>query len=133
VTKTPASRKTVPSVEGLLGALGSADGSGVMRMEDRIDTGVEEVWSAVTGPARLARWLGEVEGDLRLGGEFRAHPFAGGWEGTGSIEVCEPAHGLLVRVWDATSRDEGSVEVVEPAYRELAPGGWGLEGIIPSG
>ena len=33
-------------------------------------------------PLRLARWLGEVEGDLRLGGEYRARFFASGWEGT---------------------------------------------------
>ena len=27
----------------------------------------------LTDPARLARWYGEVEGDLRLGGEFRVY------------------------------------------------------------
>jgi hypothetical protein len=30
----------------------------------------DNVWSALTDPPRLARWYGEVEGDLRAGGEF---------------------------------------------------------------
>src|SRR5579863_5462066 len=66
----------------LLGSLRSADGTGVVRMEDRLDTDIDDLWSALTDPRRLARWLGEVEGDLRLGGEFRARFFASGWEGT---------------------------------------------------
>src|SRR5579863_4419012 len=77
----------------ILGSLRSADGKGVVRMEDRYDTDIDDLWSALTGPRRLARWLGEVEGDLRLGGEFRARFFASGWEGTGRVEACEPAAG----------------------------------------
>jgi uncharacterized protein YndB with AHSA1/START domain len=80
----------------ILGSLQSADGKGVVRMQDRFDTGVDDLWSAITDPGRLARWLGEVEGDLRLGGEFRARFFASGWEGTGRVEVCEPPHRLLL-------------------------------------
>jgi uncharacterized protein YndB with AHSA1/START domain len=57
----------------ILGSLRSADGKGVVRMEDRFDTDIDDVWSALTDPRRLARWIGEVEGDLRLGGEYRFH------------------------------------------------------------
>ncbi|HJQ48965.1 MAG TPA: SRPBCC family protein [Gaiellaceae bacterium] len=96
----------------ILGTLGSADGKGIVRMEDRFDTGIDDLWSAITDPGRLSRWLGEVEGDLRLGGEFRAHYYASGWKGTGRIEVCEPPHRLLVGVKDETARGEGTVEVV---------------------
>jgi uncharacterized protein YndB with AHSA1/START domain len=46
------------------------------------------------------RWLGEIEGDLRLGGEFRAHFFSSGWEGTGRVEACEPPHRLLLLTKD---------------------------------
>jgi uncharacterized protein YndB with AHSA1/START domain len=42
----------------VLGTLGSADGKGVIRMEDRYDTDVADLWSALTQPDRLARWLG---------------------------------------------------------------------------
>jgi Activator of Hsp90 ATPase homolog 1-like protein len=63
-------------------------------MEDRFDTEIDDLWSALTDPSRLARWLGEVEGDLRLGGEFRARFFASGWEGKGRVEACEPPERL---------------------------------------
>jgi uncharacterized protein YndB with AHSA1/START domain len=96
----------------ILGTLASADGRGVVRMEDRFDTDIDDLWSAITDPGRLSRWLGEVEGDLRLGGAFRAHYHASGWEGTGRIEVCEPPHRLLLEVKDKTARGEGTVEVV---------------------
>ena len=80
----------------LLGSLGSADGKGVVRVADRLDAGIDDVWSALTDPARLARWYGEVEGDLRQGGEYRARLHASGWEGTGRIEACEPRQRLLL-------------------------------------
>jgi uncharacterized protein YndB with AHSA1/START domain len=85
----------------ILGSLRSADGKGVVRMQDRFDTDIDDVWSALTDPRRLARWYGEVEGDLRLGGEFRARVFASGWEGTGRVDACEPPRRLLVTMRDA--------------------------------
>jgi uncharacterized protein YndB with AHSA1/START domain len=97
--------------ERLLGTLGSADGKGVVRMEDRFDTDVADVWSALTGPAHLAVWYGEVEGDLRLGGEYRARLFASGWEGTGRIEACEPERRLLVVTKQADEPEEQAIEV----------------------
>src|SRR5947207_12360055 len=92
--------------ERILGSLRSAEGKGVVRMEDRFDTHVDEVWSALTDPHRLAVWLGEVEGDLRPGGEFRVSFFASGWEGTGRVEACEPPRRLLVLTKDADEPDE---------------------------
>src|SRR3984957_17271575 len=74
----------------ILGTLRSADGKGVVRMEDRFDTDIDDLWSALIDPARLARWLGTVEGDLQVGGEYRYHFFASGSEGTGRVEECEP-------------------------------------------
>ena len=84
----------------ILGSLRSADGKGIVRMEDRFDTGIDDVWSALTDPPRLARWIGEVEGDLRLGGEFRARFVSSGWEGTGRVEACEPSRRLLLTMRD---------------------------------
>jgi uncharacterized protein YndB with AHSA1/START domain len=80
----------------ILGTLRSQDGKGVVTMQDRFDTDIDDLWSALTDPGRLARWLGEVEGDLRLGGEFRARFFSSGWEGTGHVEACEPPRRLLL-------------------------------------
>ena len=95
----------------ILGSLGSADGKGVVRIEDRMDTDIDDVWSALTDPSRLARWYGEVEGDLRPGGEYHARLFSSGWEGTGSVEACEPQQRLLVRIKDADESDENVIEV----------------------
>jgi uncharacterized protein YndB with AHSA1/START domain len=80
----------------ILGSLRSADGKGVVRMEDRYDTGIDDLWSALTDPRRLARWVGDVEGDLCLGGEFRFRFFASGSEGTGRVDACEPPRRLLL-------------------------------------
>lgn len=87
----------------ILGTLRVEDGVGAVRMEDRFATGIDDLWSALTDPARLARWLGEIEGDLRLGGEYRAHYFASGWKGAGRIVECEPPHHLRVDGRDGSS------------------------------
>jgi uncharacterized protein YndB with AHSA1/START domain len=80
----------------ILGSLRSADGRGVVRMEDRFDTGIDDLWLALTDPGRLARWIGEVEGELRLGGEFRFRFFASRSQGTGRVDACEPPGRLLL-------------------------------------
>src|SRR5260370_16713604 len=84
----------------ILGSLRSADGKGIVRMEDRFDTGIDDLWSALTDPRRLARWYGEVAGDLRPGGEFHARvPSAG--EATGRVDACEPPRRRLLTMRDA--------------------------------
>jgi len=95
----------------ILGSLRSADGEGVVRMEDRFDTDIDAVWSALTDPSGLARWYGEVDGDLRLGGEYHARLFSSGWEGTGRVEACEPPQRLLLHIKDADDPDDGVIEV----------------------
>src|SRR6266550_7413936 len=74
----------------ILGSLRSADGKGVVRLEDRYDTDIDDLWSALTDPDRLARWHGQVEGDLRPGGEFRLYLEADDLDSTGRIDACEP-------------------------------------------
>jgi uncharacterized protein YndB with AHSA1/START domain len=80
----------------ILGSLRSADGTGVVHIEDRYDTDIDDLWSALTDPGRLARWYGQVEGDLRPGGEFRLYIEANDWDGTGRVDTCEPPRRLLV-------------------------------------
>jgi len=94
----------------ILGSLRSADGKGVVRMEDRFGTDIDDLWSALTDPRRLARWLGDFEGDLRLGGEFRARFFASGWEGTGRVDACEPPQRLLVTTRHRDQTEEHAIE-----------------------
>lgn len=80
----------------ILGSLRSADGKGVVRIEDRYDTDIDDLWAAITDPARLARWHGQVEGDLRPGGAFRLYVEANDIESTGRVEACEPPRRLRV-------------------------------------
>ena len=86
----------VPGGGRILGSLRSADGVGVVRIEDRYDTDIADLWSAITDPDRLARWHGQVEGELRPGGAFRVYLAADDIESTGRGEVCEPPRRLLV-------------------------------------
>jgi uncharacterized protein YndB with AHSA1/START domain len=74
----------------ILGTLRSADGHGIVRVENRFGTDAAELWSALTEPSRLSHWLGDFDGDLRLGGEYRSRFFASGAEATGRVEACVP-------------------------------------------
>jgi hypothetical protein len=42
----------------ILGSLRAADGKGVVHIEDRYDTDIDDLWSALTDPTRLVRCLG---------------------------------------------------------------------------
>jgi uncharacterized protein YndB with AHSA1/START domain len=95
---------------GLAGSLRAVDGKAVVRMEDVFDTGIDDLWSALTDPQRLARWIARVEGDLQLGGQFRAS-FTSGWEGPGRVEVCDPPRRLLVTM--AQDQDDETVIAAE--------------------
>ena len=83
----------------VLGSLHAVDGKGVVRMEDRFDTGIDDLWGALTDPDRLAHWYGEVEGEVSQGGEFRVRIALAG-ERTGQVEACEPPQRLLLRMRD---------------------------------
>ena len=90
----------------ILGSLRSAGGAGVVRLEGRYDTDIDDLWEALTDPARLARWYGEVEGDLRPDGQFRTYIASADIELVGRVDTCEPPRRLLV-----TSRE------TEESYR----------------
>ena len=96
---TSSSRQSVP----VLGSLRSVDGLGVVRMEDRFSVDVGDLWSALTDSTRLAHWYGEVEGDLRLGGEFRAQVYDSGLR-LGRVDACDPPRRLLVTLRDPDPR-----------------------------
>jgi uncharacterized protein YndB with AHSA1/START domain len=78
----------------ILAELRSAGGAGVVLIQERYDTDVEDLWAAVTDPSRLARWYGVVEGDLRPGGRFRTYIEASDIESTGRVDACEPPRRL---------------------------------------
>lgn len=73
-------------------------------MEDRYSTDIDDLWSALTDPGRLGRSIAEVEGDLRLGGEFQAS-FTSSCEGPGLVDACEPPRRLLVTMLPGTNHE----------------------------
>jgi|RhiMethySRZTD1v2_1073278.scaffolds.fasta_scaffold12181_8 uncharacterized protein YndB with AHSA1/START domain len=80
----------------ILGSLWVKDGVGIVRIEDRYDTDIDDLWSALTDPDRIVGWWGRVEGDLRVGGGFKVMVESNDWEGSGRIEACEPPRLLRV-------------------------------------
>jgi uncharacterized protein YndB with AHSA1/START domain len=83
----------------VLGSLHSVDGEGLVRMENRLDTGIDDLWGALTDPDRLAHWYGEVEGELSPGGEVRVRIALGGPR-LGQVEECEPPRRLRLTMRD---------------------------------
>jgi uncharacterized protein YndB with AHSA1/START domain len=83
---------------------------GAVRVEDVYDTDIDDLWSAITEPDRLARWIATVEGELRVGGIVQTQ-FTSTWEGPGRIDVCEPPDHLVVTMEPGTD-DEAVIEAV---------------------
>ncbi|MFF2051466.1 SRPBCC domain-containing protein [Leifsonia sp. NPDC058194] len=81
---------------------------GAVRVEDVYDTGIDDLWAAITQPARLARWVAAVEGEPTLGDTFRA-AFTSGWEGPARVEACEAPDRLVVTLSPGAD-DETAIE-----------------------
>lgn len=81
---------------------------GAVRVEDVYDTGIDDLWEACTAPARAARWIGEISGDLHEGGTIRAS-FTSTWTGPARIDACERPHHLLLTL-EPGADDETQVE-----------------------
>jgi uncharacterized protein YndB with AHSA1/START domain len=95
MTGTPRSTHIVGTLRRL------EDGKGALRMEDLYETDIDDLWSALTDPRRLSRWIAEVSGELRLSGRIHAR-FTSAWEGPGRIDICEPPHRLAVTMSPGT-------------------------------
>lgn len=83
----------------LLGSLQSLDGVGVVRIQDRLAVGIEDLWGALTEPDQLSHWFGEVEGDRSQGSELRVRITLAG-ERLGTVDACEPPRRLVVTMRD---------------------------------
>lgn len=84
------------------------DKRGAVRVEDVYDTDISDLWEACTTPGRLARWIAEISGDLRVGGTIHAS-FTSTWAGPGRIEICDRPHHLLLTMEPGTD-DEAELE-----------------------
>jgi uncharacterized protein YndB with AHSA1/START domain len=81
---------------------------GAVRVEDVYDTDIDDLWQACTTPERLARWIAQVSGDLRVGGRIHA-TFTSSWDGPGRIEICDQPHHLLLTM-EPDTEDETEME-----------------------
>ena len=81
---------------------------GAVRVEDVYATDIDDLWEACTTPARLARWIAELSGDLHVGGIIHA-TFTSTWTGPGRIEICDRPHHLLLTMEPDTD-DEAEIE-----------------------
>jgi uncharacterized protein YndB with AHSA1/START domain len=99
----------------ILGSLREENGRGVIHVEDVYPTDIDDMWSAISQPARLKRWLVDIEGDTAIGGSFTTR-FTSGFEGTGRVDLCDQPHRLVVTmfgdddstVMEATLTPEGA-------------------------
>jgi uncharacterized protein YndB with AHSA1/START domain len=80
------------------------DKRGSVRVEDVYDTHIDDLWDSCTTSERLARWIAEVSGDLRLGGTIHAS-FTSSWSGTVRIDACESPDHLLVIMEPGTDNE----------------------------
>jgi uncharacterized protein YndB with AHSA1/START domain len=105
------------------------DGRTVIHFERRLPHAPERVWSALTDPAQVIRWWGELDADLRPGGSFAlrwlntdAENRSSGWRGT-LTEFDPPRLLETTGVWG--SSDEPWGEANATLRWELTPDGDG--------
>ncbi len=108
--------KEPPAGTRILGSLRADVESGAVRVEDRYPTDIEDLWSALTEPERIARWIADVDGELRPGGRFRIS-FTSGWAGVGRVEECERPRRLLLTLAPGAA-DETVIEAALTAHGE---------------
>jgi uncharacterized protein YndB with AHSA1/START domain len=73
-------------------------------------TGIDDLWSAVTQPERLRRWMAEYVGEFRLGGEWQALAGSGKVWCFGTVTECDPPH-RFVTTWTHHGEPETVIEV----------------------
>jgi uncharacterized protein YndB with AHSA1/START domain len=114
-----------------LGSITSAGQTRTLRFERRLDATLEDVWAALTQPARLADWLAAATVEPGADGEITLDFAEGGKEG-GRITVWDPPRALayewnfvgeepsLVR-WELTVVDDGRATVLTLEHTLLEP------------
>jgi uncharacterized protein YndB with AHSA1/START domain len=80
----------------IFGRLRLGPGGAAVRFEWRYAADADLVWSALTRPERLARWLAPVHGELVVGGEVRVD-FGGGALAHVAVRDCRPGQCLVLQ------------------------------------
>jgi uncharacterized protein YndB with AHSA1/START domain len=95
----------------ILGVLRGDGDRRAVRFERTYETDRQDLWSALTDPARLLRWFAPVRGDLREGGQYEVvfdadDPSQGT---SGQILECRPPSHLLIS-WLFSDEGESFVQ-----------------------
>lgn len=77
---------------------------------DVYPTDVDDLWAAITTPERLARWMTNYTGDLRLGGRWAAVAADGSEWGVGEVTACDPPRSFTT-TWQAPPDPPSEVTV----------------------
>jgi uncharacterized protein YndB with AHSA1/START domain len=84
-------------------------GSGfTLEFERILATDVQDAWSAVTDPARIARWMETYVGDLQLGGTWEV--FGSDLYCTGTVSECTPPYGFVTS-WNVVGEPPTTLRV----------------------
>ena len=93
----------------ILGSLRAEDGRGTVHLEDVYATDIDDLWSAITEPSRLARWLVTMRGEVSTSDWFDVS-FTSNWDGKLRIEECHAPDHLLLRASDGDGDGETLME-----------------------
>ena len=105
------------SESSIWGALTHAEAGVDVTLSHVYRTSAEDLWSAVTEPDRLVRWLGRVGGDLHEGGSYTVvfEEDDDSQRAAGVVRRCEPPRELLVTWTFPGEPDAGTVRLeLEP-------------------
>jgi uncharacterized protein YndB with AHSA1/START domain len=93
-----------------------------VRLQRDYEAPIEDVWNALTDPARIGRWFLPIGGDYRLGGHYQFEGNAGG-----EILECERPHRLKVTWVFGEPTSELSASEVEVRLSTVDGGGTRFE------
>lgn len=95
----------------------------VVIAERRYETGIDDLWDALTNPDRIPRWFSPVTGEFRLGGRYQVEGNAGG-----TVTACEPPRRLALSwefggqtSWVTVALSEAGPEVSRLVLEHIAP------------
>jgi uncharacterized protein YndB with AHSA1/START domain len=80
-------------------------------LEKIYETSATDLWSALSEPERIERWFAPVDGDFRVGGDYRINfDVESDTRCAGRILECEAPRHLLI-TWNMRDEGESSVRV----------------------
>lgn len=93
----------------------AASGGWLLQFDQVYPTDAADLWEAVTKRERLTRWMATYEGDLRLGGAWRALNDDGSTFVVGTVTACDAPRSFTT-TWHAREESETVLTVtIEPA------------------